>query len=637
MAITYDRSSAFNNGSGATTITGTATTNGPNRLVVLDVTYNSATALGTAPTIGGVAMTFKQGVTNGTSRHETWALYSAGTLTASAVVVTLPSSVSGSAIIDAFVGTTGVVDSTGTATTTATGGSSATLTASITTTIANDLLIGYFAGVSVSSTPGAGTGFTQSTTSASSNGFNDGEYANTQTAAIGATSITFNASAGTAAGSLIALALVAAVDTTPPTYLNANVNTAGTALTVNWTETGSPPVTGTTGLTLNASGGAVTLSAVSTTGLVTTATTSRTIRSGETTTLSYTPGNFADSAATPNTVVAFTTQTVTNNSTSANDTTPPVIASLSIPAAGTSLTINWTEAGSPPVLQVGTFGSTQGLSITGLSGGAVTVLSATTSGLVTTATLSRTVISGETGGLLSITAGAFTDSFTPTPNATATVTNSAITNNSTSIAPPGAPNIGTVTAGSNQVTVNWTAGTGTTTSFNIQRSLSVGSGFSNLPAGTGVTGTSFVDTTAVNGTTYYYKVVGVNSGGTSVASAASAAATPITVIAGPTSLTAVYTAGVGIVLNWTNPGGNAYTQIDIYRLKGSAQNGVFERLDPTPFLYFPANTTTFTDLSVGTGMANVTNNSQFSYYIVGLVNNVESSPSNISTPVVFAG
>ncbi len=66
----------------------------------------------------------------------------------------------------------------------------------------------------------------------------------------------------------------------------------------------------------------------------------------------------------------------------------------------------------------GQYTPNQGLSISGLSGGAVTISNVVTSGTTTTATLSRVIAAGETGGTLSGAAGAFSDSAS-TPNYTA--------------------------------------------------------------------------------------------------------------------------------------------------------------------------------------------------------------------------
>src|SRR5439155_10413419 len=77
--------------------------------------------------------------------------------------------------------------------------------------------------------------------------------------------------------------------------------------------------------------------------------------------------------------------------------------------------------------------------------------------------------------------------------------------------------------GDGRVTLTWTAPTGAET-YNVYRSLSPDD-LGALPVQSGVADTTFTDTTAVNGTTYYYHVTAVNTGGESEPSAP-ASATP---------------------------------------------------------------------------------------------------------------
>lgn len=74
----------------------------------------------------------------------------------------------------------------------------------------------------------------------------------------------------------------------------------------------------------------------------------------------------------------------------------------------------WVVAGghTPVPVVSGTFGSSQGLTITGLSGGAVTISSVATTSTTTTFTISRSISSTETGETFYSAAGDFSDSAT---------------------------------------------------------------------------------------------------------------------------------------------------------------------------------------------------------------------------------
>ena len=87
-------------------------------------------------------------------------------------------------------------------------------------------------------------------------------------------------------------------------------------------------------------------------------------------------------------------------------------------------------------------------------------------------------------------------------------------------------------AGNKRVLVRWPVVPGAT-SYNILRSTKPDSGFAPIASGivapvcgSGQSRTSFTDTTAANGTPYFYAIQSVNPGGHSVASTASASATP---------------------------------------------------------------------------------------------------------------
>ncbi|HUZ06926.1 MAG TPA: LamG-like jellyroll fold domain-containing protein, partial [Candidatus Paceibacterota bacterium] len=80
------------------------------------------------------------------------------------------------------------------------------------------------------------------------------------------------------------------------------------------------------------------------------------------------------------------------------------------------------------------------------------------------------------------------------------------------LAAPAAPTGLAAAPGNAQVALSWNASSGAT-SYNVKRSTTSGSGYTNIASG--VTATSYLDTGLVNGTTYYYVVSAVNAGGES--------------------------------------------------------------------------------------------------------------------------
>jgi|GEM_PF-1400710 len=117
--------------------------------------------------------------------------------------------------------------------------------------------------------------------------------------------------------------------------------------------------------------------------------------------------------------------------------------------------------------------------------------------------------------------------------------------------PVAAPATLTATPSISKVILGWSAVSGAT-SYNVYRSTTSG-GEGTTPLKTGIGGTSYSDTTTVNGTTYYYTVAAVSAAGTSPQSV-EASATPQTPPTYPHGLTA--TAGDGqIILAWTASAG----------------------------------------------------------------------------------
>jgi hypothetical protein len=112
----------------------------------------------------------------------------------------------------------------------------------------------------------------------------------------------------------------------------------------------------------------------------------------------------------------------------------------------------------------------------------------------------------------------------------------------------------TAASGNNQVSLTFTNLTGAA-SYTVYRSTSPAGPFNTSPSGgTGLTSPSFVDSTAVNGTTYYYEVTAVDAsgGGTTSANSQPVAATPAAVPATTAHVYAdVVAGGGGVNVTWT--------------------------------------------------------------------------------------
>jgi len=131
------------------------------------------------------------------------------------------------------------------------------------------------------------------------------------------------------------------------------------------------------------------------------------------------------------------------------------------------------------------------------------------------------------------------------------------------VVPPPAPTGLAAAPGNNRVDLSWNAASGAT-SYNVKRATVSGGPYSTIA--TDVATISFADTTAVNGTTYYYVVSAVNSAGESPNSnQASATPAPPTNPNPPTALLARATGKKKIQLTWAQSGSPNVTQNKIYR------------------------------------------------------------------------
>jgi xyloglucan-specific exo-beta-1,4-glucanase len=140
---------------------------------------------------------------------------------------------------------------------------------------------------------------------------------------------------------------------------------------------------------------------------------------------------------------------------------------------------------------------------------------------------------------------------------------------STTPAAPGSPSGLTVTAGDNATTLNWSAVTGAV-SYSVYRSTTPGTQGAKLATSTS---TSYVDTSAANGTTYYYQVTAGNATGESAASSQSPGVTPAAPVAVPVTPTGLNaTSGdAQVTLTWTAVAGAS--SYNIYRSTGPSAAG----------------------------------------------------------------
>jgi len=184
---------------------------------------------------------------------------------------------------------------------------------------------------------------------------------------------------------------------------------------------------------------------------------------------------------------------------------------------------------------------------------------------------------------------------------------------------PGTPSSVMAAAGDNEVTIQWNSVAGAT-SYSIYRSTTQGTQGAKVSASTS---TSYVDSTAQNGTTYYYQVSASNAAGEGPPSASSAGATPSSAVVAPVPPTGLSaTAGdAQVTLSWTaQAGAKSY---NVYRSTNADSPGS---------AIGSSTTTQFTDSTAVNGTTY--------YYAITAVNAVgesaRSAPSSGVTPTVAA-
>ncbi len=147
---------------------------------------------------------------------------------------------------------------------------------------------------------------------------------------------------------------------------------------------------------------------------------------------------------------------------------------------------------------------------------------------------------------------------------------------------PGAPTLNSATAGVNSVSLGWSApasnGGAPISGYSIYRSTTAGGEGTTAYATIGNV-TSWTDSGAAAGSTYYYKVAATNSAGTG-AQSNERSATPLATatLPGASTLTAARSSRRGVQLTWTAaaPNGSAISGYTIYRATSSG--GTFTAL-----------------------------------------------------------
>lgn len=172
--------------------------------------------------------------------------------------------------------------------------------------------------------------------------------------------------------------------------------------------------------------------------------------------------------------------------------------------------------------------------------------------------------------------------------ATNTGGNSPYTSEAFAITLPPAPNPPTdliVTALGSSVSLTWSDVSNNETGFEIERSLTAGSGFSLITT-TSANITSYVDTDVIDATQYYYRIRSINSGGNS-ANSLEVSVTFFSLPDKPTGFSTFAISATSVDLIWTDASSNETA----FQIERSLTPGSGFTLVATPF----ANAVSYTD------------------------------------------
>jgi fibronectin type 3 domain-containing protein len=165
------------------------------------------------------------------------------------------------------------------------------------------------------------------------------------------------------------------------------------------------------------------------------------------------------------------------------------------------------------------------------------------------------------------------------------------------------------TAGNAQVSLTWTASTGAV-SYNVKRSTTSGGPYTTISTSGAVTTTNYTDSTAVNGTVYYYVVSAVNLGGES-GNSSQVTGAPVAPPLAPTGLSAV-AGNTQIGLSWS-----ASANTVSYNIKRAGVSG-------GPYTTVSASGTVVGPSYTDSGLVNGTTY----YYVISAVNAGGESPNS---------